>query len=146
MNDHTARLKNIQKSIEAKDSDANIAGNEPESSCTIEVQTEEGPLSCSGEAFFWGLLALSQEEIEAARPQLMADAAEIPPKAFDWQWQEANYLQIHVAYSSLTNEEHLSDESLPLCLHLSDAVFPAFLLPTYCRKAYHGPSSGKAKL
>jgi hypothetical protein len=70
MNDHTARLKNIQKDIEAKESDANIAGKEPESTSTIEVQTEDGPLSCSGEAFFWGLLANSQEEIEKLKSLL----------------------------------------------------------------------------
>jgi len=136
MNDHTARLKNMEKDIEAKESDANIAGKELESKMTVEIQTEDGPLSCSGEAFFWGLLSGAQEEIEKERPQLMTDVADIPPEAFDWQWQEANYLQIQIAYSSLTNEEHLSDELLPLCLHLSNAVFPAFLLPTYCRKSH----------
>ena len=122
--------------MEAKESEANISNETPEPKMTIEVETEEGPLSCSGDAFFHGMLAGAQEEIEQARPQLMSDAASLPEGAFNWDWKNENHSQWHLPYFTLANDEYYADETLPLCLHLSDSVFAPFLSPTYCRKSY----------
>jgi hypothetical protein len=82
------------------------------------------------------MLANAQEEIERARPQLMADAANLPQEAFNWDWKNENHYQWQLSYFSVANDDYYTDESLPACLHLSNSVFPQFLSPTYCRKAY----------
>lgn len=136
MNDHTARLKRMEKSIESKESEANIRSEKPNSNIEIEMETEEGTHSFTGEEFVYGMLAGAQQDIEKARPQLMADAANIPPEAFNWEWQKENHHTQSYPYSHLANNESAPDEWLPLCLHLSEGVFAPFLQATYCRAAY----------
>lgn len=136
MNDHTAHLKRMEKNIEARESEANIRGQEPTSNIQIETETEDGAQSFTGEEFVFGMLAVAQEAIEKARPQLMADAANIPQEAFNWNWQADNHHTWSHPYRHLAGEASASDEYLPLCLQLSEAVFAPFLNPAYCRAAY----------
>lgn len=136
MNDHTACLKRMEKNIETRESEANIRGKEPTSNIQIEMETEDGAQSFTGEEFVYGMIAGAQEAIEKARPQLMADAANIPPEAFNWNWQEDNHHTWGHPFSHLADDAPASEEYLPLCLQLSGSVFSPFLNPTYCRAAY----------
>lgn len=53
----------------------------------------------------------------------MADAANIPPEAFNWNWQADNHHTWGYPFSHLADDAPASDEYLPLCLQLSEAVF-----------------------
>lgn len=125
-----------EKNIEARESEANIRGQEPTSNIQIEMETEDGAQSFTGEEFVYGMVAGAQEAIEKARPELMADAANIPPEAFNWNWQEDNHHTWGYPFSHLADDASASDEYLPLCLQLSGSVFGPFLNPSYCRAAY----------
>lgn len=136
MSDHSVRLKRTERNIEASESEANINGQELGNDLHLDEFSDEDSVSFTGQEFIYGLLAGAQQDIEKARPQLMTDAANIPPEAFDWDWQAINHSLWQISYLHLSDEADAPDECLPLCLRLSDAVFAPFLDPTYCRKAY----------
>ncbi len=75
MRDHSACLKRIEREIEETESKSNINGEEPEHNVHVEVPSEEGSVSLTGQEFLFGLLAGAQHDLEKARSQLIADAA-----------------------------------------------------------------------
>jgi hypothetical protein len=115
MNDLTDELKKIMQKVEAQ---------EPNFEAPEDRFDDDDSITLTGHEFAYALTAEAQQEIEAERPNIIRDAQALPADTFDRDWDIKNHLEWNHPYHDLGATDSFPTGYLPICILLSESVFP----------------------